>query len=137
VNQEQNIVEPIEVATTSAEEIIIKNPMKSCIGIEDFAKLDVRIGTIVACEPVAGSDKLLKSQVDFGQLGIRQVLSGIAQTYKAEDMIGKQTLFVINLKPRKMMGHESHGMMLLTSDDLVGLTMLNPIKQITPGSLVG
>ncbi|MBP6869631.1 methionine--tRNA ligase [Candidatus Babeliales bacterium] len=107
------------------------------IGIEDFIKLDLRIGTIIACENVQGSDKLLKSQVDFGDLGQRQVLSGIRKSYSAEQMVGKQALFVVNLKPRKMMGHDSQGMMLLALDELVGLKVMSPEQQVKPGTKVG
>jgi methionyl-tRNA synthetase len=107
------------------------------IGIEDFAKLDLRIGTIIECEIVSGSDKLLKSQVDFGDLGMRQILSGIRKAYGPEDMVGKQALFVVNLKPRKMMGHDSQGMMLLALDELTGLKVMSPQGQVKPGTKVG
>lgn len=114
-----------------------ENLEKEFIGIEDFAKLDLRIGTIVACEIVDGSDKLLKSQVDFGDYGMRQILSGIRKSYSAQDMVGKQALFVVNLKPRKMMGHESQGMMLLALDELTGLKVMSPQGQVKPGTKVG
>lgn len=108
---------------------------ESYLSFEDFLKVDMRIGTIKECELVAGSDKLLKLQVDFGALGIRQVLSGIQKYYKPEDLIGNQGVFVINLKPRKMMGMDSQGMMLAVSD-VNGLQRLIPAKQIEPGSKV-
>jgi methionyl-tRNA synthetase len=107
------------------------------IGIEDFTKLDLRIGTIIASEIISGSDKLLKSQVDFGDLGVRQILSGIRKFYAPEEMIGKQALFVVNLKPRKMMGHDSQGMMLLALDELAGLQVMSPEKKVKSGVKVG
>lgn len=117
--------------------IVVATSEKDCIGIEDFAKLDLRIGTIVACQVVEGSDKLLRSQVDFGDIGMRQVLSGIRKAYTAEQMVGKQALFVINLKPRKMMGYDSQGMMLLALDQSVGLQVMTPEQQVKPGTQVG
>ncbi len=122
-------------AVVSAQSIVESD--KEFIGIEDFAKLDLRIGTIVECEIVSGSDKLLKSQVDFGDLGMRQILSGIRKAYGPEDMVGKQALFVVNLKPRKMMGHDSQGMMLLALDELTGLKVMSPQGQVKPGTKVG
>ncbi|MDP3788401.1 MAG: methionine--tRNA ligase [Candidatus Chromulinivorax sp.] len=116
---------------------VVQESDKEFIGIEDFAKLDLRIGTIVECEIVSGSDKLLKSQVDFGELGMRQILSGIRKSYGPEDMVGKQALFVVNLKPRKMMGHDSQGMMLLALDELTGLKVMSPQGQVAPGTKVG
>jgi len=113
------------------------SPQLENIGIEDFLKLDLRIGTIIDCEIVSGSDKLLKSQVDFGELGVRQVLSGIRKHYSPEQMKGKQGLFVVNLKPRKMMGFDSQGMMIFALDELSGLKVVGPVEQVAPGTKVG
>lgn len=107
----------------------------SGLNFEEFLKVDMRIGTIKECELVAGSDKLLKMQVDFGSLGMRQILSGIQQSYTPLELIGTQGVFVVNLKPRKMMGIESQGMMLMTSD-LNGLQRLMPSKGVVPGSRI-
>jgi len=87
------------------------------ITIDDFSKVQLVVGTIIQCEPVKGSEKLLRSQVDMGPLGIRQILSGIAKSFKPEDLIGKQGVYVVNLAPRKMMGEMSHGMMLFAVED--------------------
>lgn len=86
--------------------------MKPIITIDDFAKLDLRVGTVINCEEKEGSDKLLRLTVDFGEEGKRNILSGIKQWYQPEDLQGKQFIFVINLAPRKMMGEESEGMIL-------------------------
>jgi methionyl-tRNA synthetase len=133
--------EKIEVKPLAVKEVVgqsvVQDESKEFISIEDFAKLDLRIGTIVQCEIVTGSDKLVKSQVDFGDLGMRQVLSGIRKAYSPEDLVGKQALFVVNLKPRKMMGHDSQGMMLLALDELAGLQLMSPVVQVKPGSKVG
>ena len=145
--KKEDIVEVAPVVTQAETTVVAKDApvsqpaaqddMKEFIGIEDFAKLDLRIGTIIECEIVSGSDKLLKSQVDFGDLGMRQILSGIRKAYSAEDMVGKQALFVVNLKPRKMMGHDSQGMMLLALDELTGLKVMSPEAQVKPGTKVG
>lgn len=129
--KEKIMVKEVRPSTVSA------TPEKDFIGIEDFAKLDLRIGTIVVCQVVEGSDKLLRSQVDLGDLGMRQVLSGIRKSYSAEQMVGKQALFVVNLKPRTMMGHDSQGMMLLALDELLGLQVMSPEQQVKPGTKVG
>lgn len=103
------------------------------ISIEDFAKVDLAVGTIVECEEVPKSDKLLKMQVDFGVNGIRQVLGGIKQFYKPEDLKGKQGVFVLNLKPRKLMGLESHGMMLM-AESPNGLARIAPSEVVVAGA---
>jgi methionyl-tRNA synthetase len=87
----------------------MKTP-KTPINYEDFSKIDVRVGTIVAAENVPKSEKLLKLEVDFGELGKRQILTGMAMWYKPEELVGMQTTFVLNLEPRKIMGLESQGM---------------------------
>lgn len=142
--KKDEIIEPARNQAPEEQKEVAKKPespveasAKDFIGIDDFVKLDLRIGTIVACENVEGSDKLLKSQVDFGDLGMRQILSGIRKAYSAQDMVGKQALFVVNLKPRKMMGHDSQGMMLLALDELAGLQVMSPEGQVKPGTKVG
>lgn len=79
---------------------------------DDFAKLEIRAGTILNCNAVEGSVKLLKLEVDFGSLGTRTILTGMAPYFKPEEFIGLQTLFLYNLESRKMMGMESQGMLL-------------------------
>jgi methionine--tRNA ligase beta chain len=96
------------------------------ITYEDFLKLDVRVGTIISASNVDGSTKLIKMEVDFGELGKRQILSGIAKWYSPEDLLNKQTSFVINLPYRKMMGLESQGMLFAVglSDDAKPVLLL-------------
>jgi methionyl-tRNA synthetase len=86
--------------------------MKPIITIDDFAKLDLRVGTVLECVEKEGSDKLLRLTVDFGEEGTRNILSGIKHWYKPEDIKGKQFVFVFNLAPRRMMGEDSEGMIL-------------------------
>lgn len=85
------------------------------ITIDDFAKLDLRVAQVISCEKVEKSDKLLKLQVDIG-LETRQVVSGIAKHYTAEEMVGKKVILIANLKPAKLMGIESQGMILAATD---------------------
>ncbi len=82
------------------------------ISIDDFKKLDARLGKVLAAEAVEGSEKLIKLTLDFGEEHPRQILSGIRAWYTPESLVGKQMLFVINLAPRTMMGLESQGMLM-------------------------
>jgi methionyl-tRNA synthetase len=116
----------------SKPEII--NP-KAEIVYDDFAKLDLRIGTVTACEKVAKADKLLKLSVDLGT-ETRTIVSGIALHYTAEEMVGKQVVVVINLAPRKMKGIESQGMILTAEDKDGKLRLLKPEEAVNPGSTV-
>ena len=99
--------------------------LKPEIVYDDFAKMDIRIGTITEAERVPKSDKLLKLKVDDG-MGGRQILSGIAKHFAPEDIIGKQVTFLANLAPRKMMGHESQGMILMAEDRDGKLALIAP-----------
>ena len=82
------------------------------INIEDFAKCEFKVGTVLSAEEVEGSEKLLKLSVDLGEEEPRQILSGIKAWYTTDDLVGKQFVFVANLEPRKMMGLESQGMIM-------------------------
>lgn len=104
------------------------------IGIEDLIKVHLVVGTITACESIEKSDKLLKMQVDCGELGNRQILAGIRAYYEPQDLIGKQGTFVINLKPRKMLGHESQGMMLIAKDANGKTILMSPQAAVPNGT---
>lgn len=110
---------------------------ESFISIDEVSKVELRVGTIVECEPLAKSDKLLKLQVDFGQYGIRQILAGVKQLFSVDDLIGKQAVFVFNLAPRKMLGLESQGMLLIAKDEQGGVAFVRPSSPIVNGSLLG
>lgn len=110
-------------------------PLKSQITIDDFAKLDIRIGKVLHAEKMEKSDKLLKLTVDTG-IDRRIVLSGIAKHYKPEDIIGKQVTLIANLAPRKMMGIESQGMILMAEDADGKLRLILPSEPVAPGSTV-
>lgn len=106
--------------------------MKPLIQFEDFAKLDLRVGEIKNCEAKEGSEKLLRLTVDFGEEGTRNILSGIAQWYSPEDLIGKQFIFVFNLAPKTLMGEESEGMILAAEGEKP--LPLIPSERTIPGS---
>jgi len=123
---------PKAAVTTPTKEL---TPLKPEIVYDDFAKLDIRIGKVIAAEKMEKSDKLLKLTVDTG-LDQRTVLSGIAKHYSAEEMVGKQVTLIVNLAPRKMMGTESQGMILMAEDGDGKLRLLQPSDIVTPGSTV-
>ncbi len=110
-------------------------PMKDIIDFDDFTQLDLRIGTIKEAEKVPKSKKLLKLRVDTGERE-RVIVSGIAQQYQADDIVGRQVLVLVNLAPRKIMGIESQGMILLAEDHEGTLSFMQPDTQILPGSTV-
>lgn len=105
------------------------------IGFEDFLKVDIRVGEIVKAEPVPKSNKLLKLEVYFGELGTRSILAGIAKHYA--NPVGLRALFVVNLAPRAMMGFESHGMVLAGHDPATGSVTLATCDSVPPGTRVG
>lgn len=109
--------------------------LKETIAFDDFAKMDIRIGEIVAAEKMDKSKKLLKLQVNDGFV-TRTILSGIAEHFAPEDLIGKQVTFLANLAPRKMMGIESEGMILMAEDADGSLALVQPNKQIWNGGTV-
>ena len=108
-------------------------PKKSEIVFDDFAKIDLKVGTITAAEKVEKADKLLKLQIDLG-FEVRTVVSGIALDFKPDDIIGKQVVLVANLAPRKMRGIESNGMILMAEDKAGKLHFVNPASVIDNGS---
>jgi methionyl-tRNA synthetase len=103
------------------------------IQYEDFAKLDIRVGTVVAAEMVPDTDKLIKCRVDFGEFGTRTIVSGIAQWKKPEELVGRQLPYIVNLAPRVLRGVESQGMLMAASDE-GGVALISPERQVPPGS---
>jgi methionyl-tRNA synthetase len=110
-------------------------PLKPEITFDDFAKIDLRIGTIRKAEKVAKADKLLQLEVDLG-FETRTIVSGIAMHFNPEELVGKQVTVVANLAPRKMRGIESQGMLLLADNAGGQLVFISPEKETTPGSEV-
>jgi methionyl-tRNA synthetase len=117
----------------SSEEKAVTSNLKPEIIFDDFAKIDLRVGTIVSAEKVEKADKLLKLSIDLG-FETRTIVSGIALHFKPEDIIGKQVTVVVNLAPRKMRGIESNGMILMAEDNQGKLHFINPESEINSGA---
>lgn len=110
--------------------------MKPTISYEDFAQLDLRVGTVIECVEKEGSDKLLRLTVDFGEEGTRNILSGIKKWYQPKDLKDKQFVFVFNLAPRKMMGEDSEGMILAADGKNGKPQPLKPKSKTTNGAKI-
>ncbi len=113
----------------------VATPVKENINFDDFMKMDVRVGTITEAEKVAKTKKLLKLTVDTG-VDTRTIVSGIAEHYKPEDIIGKQVSVLMNLEPRKLKGIESQGMILMAEDADGKLAFVSPEQAVAAGSEV-
>ncbi|MEE9187560.1 MAG: methionine--tRNA ligase subunit beta, partial [Bacteroidota bacterium] len=111
------------------------SPMKPIITLEDFSKVDLRVAKVLRCEKVPRSEKLLKLLVDVGGEQ-REIVAGIAQQYNSQDLIGKAIVVVVNLKPAKLMGHESRGMLLAATGRDGKLAVLTVTEDIESGSVV-
>lgn len=109
-----------------------QNPGKAEIAIEDFDKLELKVGEIISCEPHPDADRLLVSQVNIGT-ETRQIVSGIKKHYSPEDLVGKKIVVLTNLKPTKLRGVLSEGMVLAASDDR-DLSLISPLKDMDPGT---
>lgn len=106
------------------------------ITYEDFAKLEIRVATILTAERVVEADKLLKLEVDLGSEK-RLIMAGIAEHVEdPESLVGRQVPVLVNLQPRKMRGYESQGMMLAASDDADAPVLLHPEKPLPNGSRI-
>ncbi len=125
-------------ATKAANEAENKKitPQKETATFEDFSKMDLRVGTIIEAAKMPKADKLLVLKVDTG-LDVRTIVSGIAESFKPEDIIGKKVTVLLNLAPRKLRGVESEGMILMTEDPKGKLVFLNPdIEGVDNGAVI-
>ena len=111
-------------------------PIRADVDIEEFSKMDLRVGTVLECEKVPKADKLLRFLIDDG-LEKRQILSGIAKYYKPEDLLGKQVVFIANLPARKLRGLDSQGMILSAVNNDGSLSVVTVDRPVKPGSEVG
>ncbi|HMM02593.1 MULTISPECIES: methionine--tRNA ligase [unclassified Dysgonomonas] len=134
---EKQIQKLLDTKKANEQAVEIKvAPQKENIAFDDFAKLDLRVGKVLECIKVPKADKLLQFLIDDG-MGKRTIISGIAAWYKPEDLVGKQVCFVANLEPRKLKGVESQGMLLSVEDSDGTLSLIQPPKDVTPGSQIG
>lgn len=127
------LVKPKTEETKVEENKTETSPVKAEIVYDDFAKIDLKVGTIISAEKVEKADKLLKLQIDMG-FEVRTVVSGIAMHYQPETIVGKQVVVVANLAPRKMRGIESNGMILMAADQSGKLHFVSPESVIDNGS---
>ena len=111
-------------------------PIRTDVDIEEFSKMDLRVGTVLECEKVPKADKLLRFLIDDG-LEKRQILSGIAKYYKPEELLGKQVVFIANLPARKLRGLDSQGMILSAVNNDGSLSVITVDRPVKPGSEVG
>ncbi|MGB9797059.1 MAG: methionine--tRNA ligase subunit beta, partial [bacterium] len=105
------------------------------ISIDEFKKVDLRVGKIISCKLVEGAEKLYQMEVDLGELGKRRTVAAIAQYYAPAELIGKNIIFVANLAPAKIRGLISEGM-ILAVDSPQGVVIVSPEKEVPPGSKV-
>ncbi|HAY20989.1 methionine--tRNA ligase [Desulfobacca acetoxidans] len=127
-------LETLEIKSVSGGEAVFPiQPFKPQVELAVFQQLDLRVGRIIAAAKIPKSDKLLKLSVDIGE--VRQVVAGIAQHYEPAEIIGRQVIIVANLKPAKLMGIESQGMVLAAKSE-GRLLLLSPEKDVIPGSSV-
>ena len=129
-------LEKLEKASLeNAKALAVTAPPKDNISFDEFSAMDIRTGKIVAAEKVAKTKKLLKLTVDTG-LDQRIVVSGIAEFYKPEEIIGKQVSILVNLEPRAIKGIQSQGMILMAEDNTGKLSFVAPMDDIEAGSVV-
>lgn len=130
-----------EMTTTNTESAAQAPQGKPEITFDDFAKVDLRIATIVSAEPHPNADRLLKIQLDDGSGTPRQICAGIKAQYSPDDLVGRSIVIVANLAPRKLRGEESRGMLLAASNADKGsedrsVVLLTTMSEIEPGSVV-
>ena len=126
-----------DTVKANEEAAYVAAPVKPTVSFEDFEKLDIRVGLVKACEKVKKSKKLLKFTLDDGSGQDRTILSGIAQWYEPEQLLDKRVLFIANFEPRKMMGEESHGMILSAVNFNGDLSVTTTLDEVKGGSQVG
>ena len=135
--EDEEITKQIEklLATKKANEAAaVKSiPSKDPVSFDDFTKIDIRTATILEAEKVPKTTKLLKLKIDTG-IDIRTIVSGIAEYFEPQDIIGKQISIVANLEPRKIKGIESKGMILMAEDKDGKLVMVSPAEKVSNGS---
>jgi methionyl-tRNA synthetase len=129
---DDRIAELEKILVKRVQEARMKEEAQDQISIDEFGQMDLRVGLITAAEPIKGSKKLLKLQVDIGSEK-RQVVSGIAQFYAVDDLVGTRVILVANLKPVKIFGVESRGMILAAGDEA---SLLVPLRDVEPGTRV-
>ena len=122
-------------AAEKTQKDIENSASKPEISIDDFGKLDLRVGEIISCEAVEKSNKLLCSQVRIGS-ETKQIVSGIRKYYSPEEMVGKKVMVICNLKPAKLAGVLSEGMLLCAQNEDGNLALMTPEKDMPAGAKI-
>ena len=125
-----------KAANAAAEVSQHAEPQKAEVSFEEFDKMDVRVATVVAAEKVAKTKKLLRLTVDTG-IDTREIVSGIAEHYTPEELVGRRVLVLVNLAPRTLRGIESRGMILMAQDASGKLSLVAPEAPVPAGSKIG
>lgn len=132
---EQQVQKLLNTKKANEAANIVANPAKPIVEFDDFGKIDLRIGTIIEASKVAKTKKLLKLTIDTG-IDKRTVVSGIAEYYEPENIIGQKVTILVNLAPRNLKGIESQGMILMAEDHDGKLCFISPTAEINNGSEV-
>ena len=106
------------------------------IKIDEFGRVDMRVGLVVEAEAVAGSEKLIRCRVEVGETEPRVIFAGLTRWYEPEELVGQQVVVVVNLEPRRIMGEESQGMILAAADENGKPILLVPQDEAAVGSRV-
>jgi methionyl-tRNA synthetase len=133
----QEASEELKKAINNATTAQVVVPEKKYIGIEDFAKVELKVGKILEWHLIEGADKLYRFSVDCGEGSPRTILSGVREYFpEGEIFVGKYVCVVANLAPRKMRGFESNGMLLFAGGDSGKLYMVSPVGEPDPGTII-
>ena len=136
IKQKETLKMQEESVQPAAEAQQENQKAENLISIEEFAKVELKAGRVLNAEPVKGSNKLLRLEVDLAEECPRQVIAGIGKQYKPEELEGKTVIIVANLKPAKLMGLESRGMLLAATDSEGTLSILTTEKTVLPGAKI-
>ena len=134
IQKQLDKLEATKIANAAAE--VKAEPQKEACTFDDFQKMDIRVSTILEAEKVAKTKKLLKLTVDTG-IDKRTIVSGIAEHFTPEELVGQQVLVLVNLQPRELKGILSQGMILMAEDAIGKLRLVQPSEAVKPGSMVG
>ena len=136
IQRQLDKLEATKAANRAAESVQQAEPQKDAVSFDDFQKMDIRVSTVLAAEKVAKTKKLLKLTVDTG-IDRREIVSGIAEYFSPEELVGRQVLVLVNLEPRELKGILSRGMILMAEDADGRLRLLGPGEKTAAGAIVG
>ena len=136
IQRQLDKLEAARAANAAAEAANNVTEQKETVSFDDFQRMDIRVSTILAAEKVAKTKKLLKLTIDTG-IDKRTIVSGIAEHYTPEELVGRQILVLVNLAPREIKGITSNGMILMAEDATGRLVLLQPEQGVNSGAMIG